>query len=114
MYFAVAIPRPAITSAISVVTSADFFEKLKSWQSYLKCSTKKYQLVIDICTRTHQHTAATMGVQKKTRKFAQMKRVIGEIHKSLSIDLSNRCRPKRWKIVRAIRSPTFTTAILTL
>lgn len=52
--------------------------------------------------RSHcHHNATTMGVQKKTRKFAQMKRVIGE---SSFIQHSTRAnhypRSTRWQIVR--------------
>jgi hypothetical protein len=38
---------------------------------------KSSSFIIDTATSDCQHHAAAMGVQKKTRKFAQVKRVIG-------------------------------------
>ena len=80
--------RPSVLRAMAA-TPADFYvgkEKSESWQC---CSTKKYhhkllspptrsRTTTTTTTTPPLHHAAAMGVQKKTRKFAQMKRVIGE------------------------------------
>lgn len=80
---AIAIPgahyRPSHPSVPSAAATPTKLGKAELFAPHCSFSTKKLSSYRQPrAQQQHHSTTAAMGVQKKTRKFAQMKRVIGE------------------------------------